>query len=79
MFRPDGHGSTICASDSLAGRLDELQFDLGEGPHWEVLRTRNPVCNDDLLLGGDQAWPVFGAAVVDLGVRAVFAFPVIGE
>ena len=79
LFRPDGHGSTICASDSLAGRLDELQFDLGEGPHWEVLRTRNPVCNDDLLLGGDQAWPVFGAAVVDLGVRAVFAFPVIAS
>ena len=79
MLRADGHGSTICASDALAGRLDELQFDLGEGPHWEVLRTRNPVFNDDLLLGGHQAWPIFGASVVDLGVRAVFAFPVVSS
>jgi GAF domain-containing protein len=75
MFGPDGQGSTICASDALAGRLDDLQFDLGEGPHWEVLRTRRPLLNEDLLRGGHPEWPIFGAAVVDLGVRALFAFP----
>jgi GAF domain-containing protein len=76
MFGADGRGSTICASDELAGRLDELQFDLGEGPHWEVLRTRRPLVHEDLLQSAHSSWPVFGAAVVDLGVRALFAFPV---
>ena len=30
---------TLSASDDVAARLDELQFDLGEGPCWDAVRS----------------------------------------
>ena len=33
---------TLAASDAQAARLDELQFDLGEGPCWDALRSGEP-------------------------------------
>ena len=30
---------TVAASDEYAARLDELQFDLGEGPCWDAVRS----------------------------------------
>ena len=30
---------TLSASDAHAARLDEVQFDLGEGPCWDALRS----------------------------------------
>lgn len=66
--------STLGASDATAARVEELQFELGEGPHWEALRSGRPVLVPDLR-EGDLAWPVFGAAVHELGIGALFAFP----
>ncbi|WP_139417792.1 GAF and ANTAR domain-containing protein [Agromyces laixinhei] len=66
--------STIGASDTVAARAEELQFELGEGPHWEALRGGQAVLVPDLD-ERDQSWPVFGAAVRELGVGALFAFP----
>jgi GAF domain-containing protein len=75
VFDAAGHQSTICASDDVAGRLEELQFALGEGPHWGALHTGQPVLVSDVR--GDQRaeWPVFGAAVLETGAGALFAFP----
>jgi hypothetical protein len=30
---------TVCSSDTVAAQLEGLQFDLGEGPQWEVMKT----------------------------------------
>jgi hypothetical protein len=70
--------STMCSSDDTAARLDELQFDLGEGPCWDAMSTRRPVLTPDLAATGSQTWPLFANAVHDaLGddVRSIFAFP----
>lgn len=66
--------STLGASDAVAARVEEMQFELGEGPHWEALRSGQPVLVPDLR-ERDLAWPVFGAAVHELGIGALFAFP----
>lgn len=66
---------TVCASDKVAFRLAELQFDLGEGPCWEAFVTRRPILIADVSVAPDAAWPVFGAAIADTGAAAVFAFP----
>jgi hypothetical protein len=66
---------TIAATDALAVRLDELQFDLGEGPCWDALRTRRPVLESDLIHRSASSWPVFSKAVQTEGVGAIFAFP----
>jgi hypothetical protein len=70
--------ATMCASDLTAARLDEIQFDIGEGPCWDALSTRRPVLMPDLG-NTDSDWPLFFDALVGdpLGasVRSVFAFP----
>lgn len=75
VFDEAGHQSTICASDPMAARLEELQFSLGEGPHWTTLRTGAPTLAPDLKGTRHDEWPIFSAAIVDLQVGALFAFP----
>lgn len=66
---------TVCASDSAAARLDEVQFDLGEGPCWEALATGRPVLERDIRNSDRGVWPAFVEAVRDLPVRGMYAFP----
>jgi hypothetical protein len=70
-------GLTVSASDDIAMRLDELQFDLGEGPCWSALAHRVPVLMDTRV--GDEEWPAFSEAVstgaIADRVGAMFAFP----
>ena len=75
VFDEAGHQSTICASDAVAARVEELQFSLGEGPHWETLRTGQPTLVPDLMGVQHHEWPIFSAAMIDLRVGALFAFP----
>jgi len=65
---------TLSASSAFAARLDELQFDLGEGPCWDALSTKRPVLEPDLRGLPDGRWPAFSAAVHS-DVGAIFAFP----
>ncbi|HET8778585.1 MAG TPA: GAF and ANTAR domain-containing protein [Agromyces sp.] len=65
---------TLSASDALAARLDELQFDLGEGPCWDALTTGRPILEPDLK-HARTAWPAFSAAVAHDDISSIFAFP----
>ena len=66
---------TVCASDTRTARIDELQFDLGEGPCWDALRMRRPVLTNDVKGSAHPAWPVFVEALGDVKVGALYAFP----
>jgi hypothetical protein len=66
---------TVCASDRLAARLDELQIDFGAGPCWDALRTRAPVIDADLDQASDTGWPWLRNALRETGIRALYAFP----
>lgn len=68
---------TVCCSDDLARRLDELQFELGEGPRWEAASSRAPVLIPDTADDGHTRWPVFGNAVRATEVKAMFVYPLI--
>ena len=76
-FSGSGQETTLCASDNLAARLDELQFDLGEGPRWEAARTRNPVLLPQVRSMTHEKWPVFGKAIIDSDAQALFVFPLV--
>ncbi|WP_199184243.1 MULTISPECIES: GAF and ANTAR domain-containing protein [unclassified Cryobacterium] len=69
--------TVVCATDGLAARLDELQFDLGEGPRWEAARTRSPVLEPRVREGAHPLWPVFFSALLDTEVEALYVFPLI--
>lgn len=67
--------TAVCASDSLAARLDELQFDLGEGPRWVAARTRVPVLEPRVREVEHPLWPVFHAALMNTTVAALYVIP----
>lgn len=66
---------TVSASDSQAARIDELQFDLGEGPCWDAVRTARPVFEPDVRTHPAGVWPAFSEAIRKDQVGAIFAFP----
>jgi GAF domain-containing protein len=66
---------TVCATDPVAARLDELQLDLGEGPCWDALSSRQPVLNPDIQGDKRGLWPILAEAIRDDPVRALHAFP----
>ena len=67
---------TFGSSGELSRRLDEFQFTFGEGPCLDAVRSGEPVLVGDFREPGSQRWPAFGPAVLDAGVRAVYALPV---
>ncbi|WIB76960.1 GAF and ANTAR domain-containing protein [Curtobacterium sp. MCPF17_002] len=72
-----GASETISASDDVAFRIDEIQFDLTEGPCWTALRNEAPVLEGDIVGRPNPSWPAFNDAVRREPVRAVFAFPIV--
>lgn len=68
---------TIGASDAISARVEELQFELGEGPHHEALASGKPILVPGLENSHISRWPVFGHAAAQIGVGALFAFPLI--
>ena len=71
--------STVSTTDAVATRLDEIQFDLGEGPCWDAMSTRAPVLSPDFAGEHSGPWPLFREGVrrdpIGTDVRALFAFP----
>lgn len=66
---------TVSASDPQVARLDELQFDLGEGPCWDALAQMRPMLEPDVRVQPDGRWPAFSEALQTENVGAIFAFP----
>jgi hypothetical protein len=73
MRGPDGDYTTPVRTDELADRLDELQYEHGEGPCVQATRTPGPggSPNGNNLTG--SPWPAWGPAAAALGVRSVLA------
>ncbi|HEV7951371.1 MAG TPA: GAF and ANTAR domain-containing protein [Glaciihabitans sp.] len=68
---------TVSATDRRARLIDELQFDLGEGPCWDALKTRSPVLQPNLERSGSTPWPAFREAIQSENIGALFAFPLV--
>lgn len=66
---------TVSATDSLAARLDEVQFDLGEGPCWDALASNHPILESDFPSHAENVWPNFADEMSRYRVGAIFAFP----
>lgn len=66
----------VSAAGRLSERVEELQLTTGEGPGTDAYQTGQPVLVADLSAAESQGrWPGFATAAVDLGVQAMFAFP----
>ena len=74
LMSASGEPTVMAASSAESEVLEELQFTFGEGPCQDAYKTGRPVLAPDVRASTDQ-WPGYAAAVADLGVEAVFAFP----
>ena len=75
VIAPSGTQSTICSSNATAARIDELQFELGEGPQWLAARSGEIVAITDVAASAHDDWPVLGSALAALPVAAIFSIP----
>ena len=69
----DGGGSIFGRSDDVVGRLEDLQFTLGEGPGIDAHTSGRAVFEPHLA--ESTLWPVFAPAAEEVGMLACFAFP----
>ncbi len=75
-FMHDGASQgTFGSSGELSRRLDEFQFTYGEGPCMDAVSAGRPVLVPDIEVETEVRWPAFAAAMLQEGVRAVFALP----
>ncbi len=67
---------TLCATDELSARLEDVQEVIGQGPSYDAYRRRAIVTT---YIDGavDQRWPLFSeAAKSALGACTIYAFPI---
>jgi hypothetical protein len=74
LISDTGHQVTFATSGPTFEKIEELQFTMGEGPCVDAFASRTPVLSPDLSQCVAR-WPGYAPAVLDEGVRAVFAFP----
>lgn len=68
----DGEIRTVAASDETLRVIDQLQFELGEGPCFDALRTEDTIAANDLA--ADRRWTTWGPAMVSrVGMRSVLS------
>jgi hypothetical protein len=70
----DGSQVLVHATGDVSVQLESLQLTVGEGPSVDAYTLGGPVLVPDLAIENAR-WPVFTAGAVELGVAAVFSFP----
>lgn len=66
----------VCTTDSRAGRVEELQATVGEGPGIDALETGRPILVHDLSSAGSaRQWPMFTPEARQLGLYAMYSLP----
>ena len=68
---------TAACSDPLASQVDEVQYQMGDGPCLHAMRHAQQVRVDDLSTHG--RWPRFARQAVALGIRSCLALPLIAD
>lgn len=66
---------SVCTTDAVSTLIEQLQYELGEGPCVDAYHQDRPVLEPDLANAAIPRWPAFTGPAVDAGARAVFGFP----
>lgn len=71
----DGQFTTVVYSGGVPASVHEAQYQYGDGPALEAVRSRAPVVVQDLA--AEKRWDGFPPAAVAAGVRGVYAHPLL--
>lgn len=66
---------SVCTTGDAGAVIEQLQYDLGEGPCVDAFSQGRPVSEPDLADPEVVRWPAFSGPALDVGARAVFGFP----
>jgi hypothetical protein len=66
---------SLCTTNKVSALIEELQFELGQGPCVDAYRQDRPVLEPDLAHPNTYRWLAFSAPAIKAGVRAIFGFP----
>jgi hypothetical protein len=75
LMSGDGPRGSLCTTNQVSARIEELQYTLGEGPCLDAYHQDRPVLEPDLADPATPRWFGFAGPAVEAGVRAVFGFP----
>ena len=75
LMSGDVQRGSICSTDPVSALIEQLQYDLGEGPCVDACRLDRPVAEPDLASATATRWMAFTPPAVAAGARAVFGFP----
>lgn len=76
---PDGRFYTPVRTDAIADRLDELQYELSEGPCHDAAIPEGPAMSRSPDLRSDGLWPKWAPAASALGASAVLSTALIPD
>jgi GAF domain len=75
LMSGDVPAGSVCTTNEVSARVEELQFELGEGPCVDAYHQDRPVLEPDLADPATPRWLAFARPAVEAGVRAIFGFP----
>jgi GAF domain-containing protein len=72
LVRARRHVETRGATDELVCKVDEAQYETGQGPCLDATYEQRTVRLSDMA--GEDRWPDFTRRAVDLGIRSMLSF-----
>ena len=75
LMSGDVPAGSVCTTNKVSAVIEQLQYDLGEGPCIDAFRHDRPVSEPDLADPDVVRWPAFSGPALAAGARAVFGFP----
>lgn len=72
-MQPNGRPFTVACSDPVAARVDEVQYELDDGPCLHAMRDGHMVRIEDTA--EKARWPEFEAQAASQGIRSCLALP----
>lgn len=75
LMSGDLPSGSMCTTNDVSALIEDLQYELGEGPCVDAYNAGRPVLEPDLAHPDEPRWPAFTAPALEAGARAVFGFP----
>jgi GAF domain-containing protein len=75
LMSEDVPRGAVCATNKVSDLIEQLQFELGEGPCVDACQVGRPILEPDLATPRVPRWLAFRGPAVEAGVRAIFGFP----
>jgi len=77
LMTEDVPRGAVCTSNKVSDLIEQLQFELGEGPCMDACQEDRPILEPDLSAPRVPRWLAFRGPAVKAGVRAIFGFPLV--